>query len=127
MRYLITNPDSGAPISVDGITLEVGETKEFPEREAKVLLNRYGFLVLEFEQGMLGAVEDDLPSEVTAKLVEQEEVKRLAEEAKYCPHCKQLLPEFAEVNSKKPEVELVGKKHGKHRMKHPKKHPKKHR
>ena len=122
MHYTITNPASGAPIAIDGLTLEVGETKEFDERETDTLLQRYGFLVVELERDMFGAASEDVSSVVAAKIAEQEEAKRLAEEAKYCPHCKQVLPEFSKSvaddmpkKKKQPKEPAVGKKHGKHK------------
>jgi hypothetical protein len=46
-KYLVKNPDNGAPINVDGLTLAVGETKEFIKHQAEWLVKQYGFLTLE--------------------------------------------------------------------------------
>ena len=110
MKYTLTNPKNGAPISYEiggrVYELDVGETADFDELVAVQLVKTFGFLVLE-RSHKLGAVEN-LHSDLAAKLQEQDDAEKAAEEAKHCPECGQLLSEFQPVAKvkkvKKPRV-----------------------
>ena len=47
----ITNPETGVPVSVGDLVLEVGQTKDFKQSDAEYLLKTFGFLAVAGESG----------------------------------------------------------------------------
>lgn len=67
MKYIVTNPKSGAPISVGDVALAVGESKEFKQSTAEYLVNTFGFLTLEVKEAEVKKEKKDEKEKATKK------------------------------------------------------------